>query len=436
MGPLQTGSFLWKARLVLINALVFAGVYGLLELSYSTYSYFFRDASPFSYLVIEHPGETVRFDADRGFFLTETPSRMARITLGRVEYVGPFHGNAQGFADRDDFSVQRRKPGEVRIGVFGDSFTAATFEPSGFPNWPARAEDVGRLKGESLTLLNFGVDGGGLANWASIMRNIVIKDRYDLDGLIFAIAWDDLYRKFAMFEQTDPKTFAYAQAPSWDVNTQPRTEAEADALLRKHPMRNHYVLSPAQFDAAVSGKWRPRQWRFRITDRLIGLAERFAGHGDAPWQAPTHFEPDQLALMRQIRSLAEQNNLPIIVVYIPFRDELTVPGYPSSVDKTRQFAEVLGAKFIDGREAFRGVSAQQMRELWFPYDGHWNHLGSSRFAEYMIAQISTWASLKSRLATAGGSQQANRPVAVSRPSAMAADQGLSLHHAHRSSIAR
>jgi hypothetical protein len=411
---------------------VFAGVYGLLELSYSIYSYSFRDASPYSYLVIEHPGETVRFDADRGFFLTETPSRMARITLGRVEYVGPFHGNAEGFADREDFSVRRRHPDEVRIGVFGDSFTAATFEPSGFPNWPARAEDVGRSKGESLTLLNFGLDGGGLANWASVMRNIVVKNRYDLDGLIFAVAWDDLYRKFAMFEQTDAKTFAYAQTPSWDVNAQPRTEAEADALLRKHPMRNHYVLSPAQFDAAVSGKWRPRQWRFRITDRLVEIAKTVTGYRDPPWQAPSGFEPGQLALMREIRNLAEQNNLPIIVVYIPFRDELIVPGYPSSVERCRQFAEVLGAKFIDGREAFRGFSTQEIRELWFPYDGHWNHLGSSRFAEYMITQITTWVDpLRSRSTTAGGSQEPNHPSAVSsRPSTLATDRSVSLRHAN------
>jgi hypothetical protein len=434
MGPLQTGNFLWKIRLVLINALVFACVYGLFELTYSTYAYFFRDASPHSYLVVEHPGQTVHFDPDRGFFLTETPSRMARITNGRVEYMGPFRGNAQGFADRDDFTIRRRTPGELRIGVFGDSFTTATFEPSGFPNWPTRAEDVGRSGGEPLTLLNFGLDGGGLANWASVMRNIVVKDKYDLDGLIFAVAWDDLYRKFAMFEQTDAKTLAYAQAASWDVNSQPRTEAEADALLRKHPLRNHYVLSPAQFDAAVSGRWRPRQWRFRITDRLVGIVGMLVGHRDAPWQAPSGFEPGQLALMREIRRLAEQSNLPIIVVYIPFREELIVPGYPTSAERSQQFAQVLGAKFIDGREAFRGLSAQQIRPLWFPYDGHWNHLGSSRFAEYMISQISTWVD---PLRSADGSLKANhKPGASSQPPTFATDQSATLHHVHRSSIAR
>jgi hypothetical protein len=389
MGSPHIGTFLWKVRLILINALVFAGVYGVLELSYSTYAYFFRDASPYSYLVVEHPGQTVHFDSDRGFFLTETPSRMARITHGRVEYVGAFHGNAQGFADRDDFTVQRTNPGELRVGVFGDSFTTATFEPSNFPNWPSRAEDLGRAEGEPLTLLNFGLDGGGLANWASVMRNIVVKDKYDLDGLIVAVAWDDLDRKFAMFEQTDPKTFAYAQAPSWDASSQPRTKSEADALLRKHPLRNHYVLSPAQFDAAVSGKWKPREWRFRIYDRagraLCGVLDHFEKS-----QAPSDFEPGQIALMNDMRRLADQNSLPIVVVYIPFREELFDPQYPSRVERTRRFAQILGATFVDGREVFRGLSSQQINELWYSYDGHWNHLGSSRFAEFMAGRIPGW----------------------------------------------
>jgi len=390
MGSPHTGSFLWKVRLVVINVLVFVGAYGLIELSYSTYAYFFRDASPYSYLVIEHPGETVRFDPDRGFFLTETPSRMARITHGHVEYVGPFHGNAQGFADRDDFSIRRRDPSEVRIGVFGDSFTTATFEPSGFPNWPACAEDVGRSSGEPLTLLNFGLDGGGLANWASVMRNIVVKDRYDLDGLIIAVAWDDLDRKFAMFEQTDSGKFAYARAPSWDTSSQPRTEAEADALLRKHPLRNHYVLTPAQFDAAVSGKWKPREWRLRIADRFISVVRDFLGRSDAPDRAPRGFEPGQLALIQEIKRLADDNSLPIVVVYIPYREELLYSNYPSRVERTRQFAQILGAKFVDGRDVFRGLNPQQVRYLWYSYDGHWNHYGSSRFAEYMAPRIPTW----------------------------------------------
>jgi len=405
MGPLQTtpASFIWKIRLVLINVLVFLGLYVVLELSYSTYSYFFRDASPFSYLIVEHPGETVHFDRDRGFFLTETPSRMARITHGRVEYVGAFHGNAQGFADRDDFTIRRSSLSEVRIGVLGDSFTTATFEPSNYPNWPSRAEDIGRAKGEPLTLLNFGLDGGGLANWASVLRNIIVKDGYDLDGLIFAVAWDDLDRRFAMFEQTDPNTFAYAQTPTWDVNAQPKTESEADALLRKHPLRNHYVLSPSQFDAAVSESWKPRQWRPRVYDRAKDTAQEILDHFEKAQQPSTDFEPGQLALMRDIRRLADQNSLPIVVVYIPFREELLDPHYPSRVERTRRFAEILGAQFVDGREAFRGLTTDQVRDLWFPYDGHWNHLGSGRFAQYMADSIPGWVAVnKSRSVSLGG----------------------------------
>ena len=190
MGSPQMGSFLWTVRLVSINVLVFAGIYGLLELSYSTYAYFFRDASPYSYLVIEHPGETVHFDLDRGLFLTKTPSRMA---------------------------------------------------------------------------------------------------------------------------------------------------------------------------------------------------------------------------------LAEQNSFPIVVVHIPFPKELLNPYYPSRVDRTRRFAEILGSTFVDGREVFHGLTKEQVTKLWYSYDGHWNPLGSSRFAEYIANRIPNWvASNKSHSATFGGNPENPHEVSLAR----------------------
>jgi hypothetical protein len=380
-----------KLKVVLVNILALGTLYGVLEVSYSTYSYFLRDSSPRSYSLFEHPGETVRFEPNMGFLLTETPSRVARITRGQVEFAGSFRGNAQGFADRDDFTTHRLIANQRRIGVLGDSFTAATMEPLNSPNWPDRVKDMDRAgNGQPLVLLNFSVDGVGLANWASILRNIIVKERYELDGLIFAVAWDDLDRKFAVFEQTDSKEFAYAQIPNWEVRSQPRTLLEARSLFKNHGMPNVYALSPTQFDAALSGQWKPRRWRFRISERLIGLADPLLQHFEMARKPLSGFEPGQLALMQEIRQLADENSLPLAVVYIPFREELLDPGYPSNVERTHQFSEILGARFIDGREGFRGLTSQQIKDNWFPWDGHWNHFGSDRFAGFMAAQIPNW----------------------------------------------
>ena len=263
-------------KLILYNILVFGLLYGVVELSYSAYRYFLTDTSPASFAVFEHPGATVRFDPVRGYLLTQTPSRVARVNHGNVEFSGSFRGNAQGFPDRDDFSLQRSKAGERRIAVLGDSFTSATMSPFNSLNWPDRVEDICAASGSrSLVLLNLSVDGGGLANWASILRNFVVKDGYELDGLVFAVAWNDLDRKFAMFDQLDAQRFAYAQAPAWAVSSQPKTRSEARTLLEKDAnIANRFVVSPAEFDALLTGQWKPRQWHFRVSARVRTLITR------------------------------------------------------------------------------------------------------------------------------------------------------------------
>jgi hypothetical protein len=379
-----------KLKLVLVNVLVLVGMYGVLELSYSAYSYFFRDSTPKSFWVYEHPGETIRFDADRGFFLTQTPSRWARITYGRIEYSGCVRGNAQGFPDRNDFTIRRTTPGQKRIAILGDSFTAEQYISV---NWPNRVEELTGTSPQPPVLFNFSVDGAGLANWASVMRNIVAKDNYELDGIIFAVAWDDLDRKFTMFDQIDSKTLAFARAPSWDVASQPRTIDQALPLIRSNVVAmatKTYILSPTELDAALSGRWRPRQWRFRITERLSAGVRQLCLRFQTKKTAPSGFEPGQLALIEEIHRLAREHSWPIAVVYIPFRDELLDPNYPSNLERTRQFAALLGAKVIDGRQAFLGVSPQQINADWFEHDGHWNQSGSDKFADFMAAQIPDW----------------------------------------------
>lgn len=376
-------------KIVVINLVVFIGLYGIIEISYSAFRYFFTDTSPDSYSLFEHPSETIRFDAVRGYFLTRTPSRVARVNHNKLEYAGFFHGNAQGFADRDDFSVKRLTRNELRVAVFGDSFTSATMEPLNAPNWPDRVEDLSSANdsGQRLVLLNFAVDGGGLANWVSIVRNVVVAENYDLDGLVFAVAWDDLDRKFAMFDQIDSKRFMHARATSWDVDAQPKTRREALLLLEKdvNPA-NRRVLSSEEFDAFLAGRWKPREWHFRIAARFASIFKKAI---DAK-KPSEEFEPGQIALINEIHKFANQNSWPIAVAYVPNREELLDPKAQSNVEKCRKFAELLGARFLDGREAFRGLSSQQIKDDWFPIDGHWNRGGSDQFAFFIADRIQRW----------------------------------------------
>jgi hypothetical protein len=374
-------------RLIGTNAVVFLLLYALVELLYSGYRYL-TGGSPDSFSVFEHPGQTIKFDPVRGYYLTRTPSRIARVNFGKIEYQGSYQGNAQGFADRDDFNIKRSSASERRIAVFGDSFAAGIMEPLNSPNWPDRVEDLCKVNGSRpLVLLNFSLDGAGLANWASILRNVVVKDQYDLDGLLFAVAWDDLDRTFAFFDQVDSNRFLHAVAPTWDIAAQPKTRGEALEFLEKDPDPAHrYVLSTEEYDAFLTGNWKPRQWSFRLSELVAGMLR-----GGPPRRNPRgEFEPGQVALIEQIQQIAKEHSWPIAVVYVPNREELLGSRGDPNIEKCRKFSEILGATFFDGREAFQGLSHQQIKDDWFPIDAHWNRGGSDQFAGFMGPKIQGW----------------------------------------------
>jgi hypothetical protein len=390
-------------KVILANLVIFALLYAAVEIPYSAFQYLTAAGIPATCWLMEHPGETIRFDPDRGFFLTRTPSRFARIVDRHLEIVGTYRGNAQGFADRDDFTVQRSNRYERRFAVFGDSFTAGTFVVP--RTWPERLEDTDSAgRGQPLKLLNFAVTGVGLATWASILRNIVVRDEYELDGLIIAVAWDDLDRKFALFDQVDSQTLAYTRAPSWDPALQPKTSSEAASLLKNYAIPDTYILSPSDFDAALAGHWNaPRKWKFRLTTSIAGAVTTGVSRLVYGYHLLTFsgFDSGQIYLIEEIRRLTKEHLLPTVVAYIPSRDELLSPPDSRNLKRTKQFAEMIGASFLDGREAFRGLSSQEIKESWYPHDGHWNQVGSDRFAGFMSRQIESWGNTQSPT-TVGG----------------------------------
>jgi hypothetical protein len=172
--------------------------YALVE-AVATIRYLVTSAPPDPYWIYEDSGRTIRFDPIRGYRLSSTPSRFARISHGEVEYVGHIRGNNQGFPDRDDFHPRRERADGARLAVMGDSFTSAQFIEM---NWPDRVEERIAASGGRITLMNFAVDGAGLANWWSILRGIIEPEAYELDGIIFACYWGDLRRPFTFADHT------------------------------------------------------------------------------------------------------------------------------------------------------------------------------------------------------------------------------------------
>ncbi|MGB5306794.1 MAG: hypothetical protein WBO57_11180 [Gammaproteobacteria bacterium] len=355
----------------------------IIELVYSFFAWWFF--APTDIWIYENAGQTMRFDAIRGYALTPVASRFARITRGEVEYIGTLAGNAQGLPDRDNFTADRPAGVKRRYAVFGDSFTAAQFIDN---NWPDTTEDLLASAGEPVQLLNFSIHAGGLANWASLVEGILAREDYELDGLIFAVYGDDLERTFTIADGRNRNRIAFGRVSGWYPASYPGSYAQAKDILDAQEIKATYILSSAEFDAALAGSWQPqRYWEFKVYTALLYQLRRL-------WRAVVplldpNFSAGQLRLIDTINNYTTTRGLPVLVVYLPGQAEAS--GKTSQhLSRARMFAQQLGADFLDGRDCFAHLDSNRLRELWFTHDEHWNQAGSDLFAGFMADQLRTW----------------------------------------------
>ncbi len=345
-----------------------------------------------SICLFEDSGKTIQFDAVRGYRLTEHPSRVTRITRGTIEYVGTLRGNNQGFPDRDDFRPERGTDRGKRFAVFGDSFTAAQFIGE---NWPDHVEDLTRNDEVPLHLLNFSVDGGGLANWWSVMTKLVVSEGYEIDGVIFAVCPGDLWRKFAVCDHRDQSRHMFGRVPSWDPKTFPVTLDDARKYL--HPLDAN-IVSPDEFNRALRLTWRPPinkpvrpYFAWKVWHALRKALSR-APQIPSPPRAWDSFDPGQEWMIEDLARTVNNLNVPVMVIHIPSRDDLLhgKRGALPPLD-TRLFAELIGARLVDGEQAFAGRSEEEIRALWLRYDAHWAQSGSDTFGACVTPVLRAWS---------------------------------------------
>jgi hypothetical protein len=374
---------------LLIIALQILIPYALVEAVVTARAWWTR--SDASYFLLEDTGRTFFFDPIRGYRLGITQARCALYVRGQWEYFGTFRGNAQGFPYRGDFGPARPNAATRRFAVFGDSFTHAPFLSQ---SWPERVEDRFRDKGESVALLNFGQWGAGLANWWSIITKILDREKYELDGVIFAVYESDLRRRFTVF--TFPETHGPHQPPlfgrwkSWDPQSLPKTAEEAHAIDDEGG--GYRMLDYDEFERAIQGAW-PAGVERPFEPILYSNVKRYFQTPKEKTLAPTEewhgFDSDRTPLIADIRRYLHEHNLPALVVNLPYKDDLLAAKRPPSLhlEEARQFAQGIGATFVDAGDDFTSQGPEETRTLFLPHDLHWNQKGSNRFAEIVMAHL-------------------------------------------------
>jgi hypothetical protein len=392
---MRTLSGLWSKipKSLYVSAIIIVGTYLVFETTV-TVLYLKDVLEPrVTMWLYEDSGKTVQFDAIRGYILTQSPSRITRITKGTIEYVGVLKGNNQGFPDRDDFYPKRGADRGKRIAVLGDSYSAAQFLKE---NWPDYVEDSTRDDPTPLHLLNFSVDGGGLANWWSVLTRLVERDGYELDGVIFAVIPGNLWRGFSVSDHRNQDRPVFGRIPTWDPKTFPDTLEQARKYMQ--PLTsNAYIVSTDEFDRALEMRWRPPSGKpvrpyfaGKLLQALRGRLPTERGPASPP-RAFDSFDPWQEWMIKDIARSIRAMNIPVMVVHVPSRDDLLQgkPDAPPPVD-TQLFAALLDARLVDGEQAFSGQSKEDVRRMWLPYDAHWGQPGSNLFGKYMAGLLADW----------------------------------------------
>jgi hypothetical protein len=414
--PSRTKRCLFVAILILGPYLLVEGVVSM----YAWLSWFDTSLN-----LLEDAGDAIQFDPARGYRLNRTLARQVRIINGRLEHVSMFRGNAEGFPGRQDFGRTRPAPGVARIAVFGDSFS---HEPFLCQNWPDRVEDLAHERGHRVQLLNFSLCAIGLANWWSILTNVVEAEDYELDGVLFAVYEGDLVRRFMVEAMPAPsgQFLLCGRCPSWDPRSYPATVDEARPYLTEYV--EQHLVSRADFEGALQGRWPasvPRRFRPVILRRLWHLARSLMAAPAPCPETPGDFDAERKRLIEDLRRFIVARGLPVLVVHIPSRETLLHPDAASALhrEKCKAFAAALGATFLDGGEVFVGMEPATVRAQFFPHDGHWNQHGSDRFAEYIMNHLDVFTSVYQTPGQSGVGQSSRQPARGDRARARGKSQG-------------
>jgi hypothetical protein len=308
--------------------------------------------------------------------------------------VGTFHGNAQGFQGTKDFAVKKPPGIKHRHVVLGDCFTSGACIEK---NWPARVESC-FLDRE---LLNFAVDGVGLANWWSILTRFIEPNRYEFDSVIIAAIHNDLNRPFVVADCRRDISVMIGYAV-WSRESFGLDSKKAFHILKYLAMRK---VSPDDFDASIAeGCLRQGVTRRSLLRPRLGswIAEELFPAAKPPKEPPPYtpacpvpevrdcsgnefFNAVQMSIIMDIRDRLAKRHTPITVIYIAGREELL--AHRDETGRVRKFAELLGARFVDGSVPFRSLNESEIRACYFPYDGHWSQTGSDRFANYVAENL-------------------------------------------------
>ncbi|MGD1843856.1 MAG: hypothetical protein ACFB10_00505 [Salibacteraceae bacterium] len=312
--------------------------------------------------------------------------------------------NAYGFRDKD-WDLEKSS-GTDRIMFIGDSFVEGMMVEEE-KNIPSTFEALATADGRSVETMNLGMMGVGVPHYKSLMYNALPK--FNPDEVILVLYANDV----AIDNETGIRGIKFTSYSS----TRPRLLELFDMAGRKEPLPFRWHIREDSFYKPVPSPQNPwttneQEYRQYVTPQIAEamIAADF-NYFRINWvQQEQNYLRAKVDLGKDLgifKKLADQNNTPLRIVYIPSRHQVTNYYYqferkccltcPGMIDMTgpeyqvhaamlAQRCQQLGLPFLDLTPLVKSAEDTE-NHLYWDYDDHMRGKGY----QMMAREIYRWA---------------------------------------------
>ncbi len=335
-------------------------------------------------------------DLIRGYRWHEEDIRLLKVVRGKEVFDNTFRVNNDGYHSGKDYK-KRKAENVKRFIVFGDSYTAAEFLKT---PWPDATE--GLLQKESTLfypeMYSFALDGIGLSNWHSIFFN-EIANQYDFDGIILAVYDDDLQRDFFMMYSDSAHVYgSYSEKPPADMR--------AFETVYKKSM---YIAGNIQNETVLNQK---RQSKEYSTAENLPVSNLFILHklysslkkieydvkkrnSNIDEENDTFYiidtepinqlrKPEKIKMLDDIIGFCKNNNKEVILISVPHIELVRNNVFKRKKSISQKELEYISTRYslpyFDLYPYFEILPCDSLKQMYLNNDGHWNQQGSDYFA--------------------------------------------------------
>lgn len=259
---------------------------------------------------------------------------------------------------------------------------------------------------------SFAIDGGGLANWHSIMFEEILP-YYDFDVLVIASFVDNLKRDFSIFHMTKDGGF-FTRVPS-----RPHSFQNFQTTVFPYMKKLYSVTSDEHIDSTIFSLtlakrplWKMPSFRSTLAITIIESSKIFywnmirryisgaptldsKAEGKITWaKLKERYGMEKLEMLSQIINACKERSVPVIIASVPSLSGIIQSKNHRMLHQAELtwISDYYGVHYFDGYALFNGFSKDKLiQEYWLRYDAHWEQRGSDFFArgisEFLQSQI-------------------------------------------------